>query len=171
MGHGWKTLSLAALLQLAACAATRTDIGGFKDADFGAFKHPAVLADTSDLMWRKDIEDCIASQLTKKGIATVIVSEVIPPTRSTSAEERMRMLQARGVDGVIVIEILEQGGAGWKPWFKAKSRVLEVPTGKGAWAADTFSKGNAFAGFDDVRRSYCEKVVDELLDQDILQHG
>ena len=100
---------------LAACAATKTDIAGFKDADFGGhpFTRPAVFADISDLVWRKDIEDCVASQLTKKGVATVIVSELIPPTRSTSAEERMGILKARGVDGLIVVELLEQGGANW----------------------------------------------------------
>ena len=59
----------------------------------------------------------------------------------------------------------------WKPWFRAKSRVFEVPTGKVAWVADSKSRGNALAGFADLRRSYCEDISDELVKQGVVHHG
>lgn len=50
-----------------------------------------------------------------------------------------------------------------KPWAKMSTHVLDVASGRKAWVASSYTGGNAFASFEDIRNSYCKKILEQML--------
>lgn len=55
-----------------------------------------------------------------------------------------------------------------KPRANYSAILLEVKSGNAVWKADAFSRGNAFASFDDLAVSVAEESVKQLLDDGLF---
>ena len=55
-----------------------------------------------------------------------------------------------------------------KPWAEMRTFVLDVASGRKARVASSFTGGNAFASFQDIRKSYSKKIVEQLLADRVL---
>ena len=42
------------------------------------------------------------------------------------------------------------------------TEVIDLESGIKLWVASSHTGGNAFADFNDIRKSYCKKIADEL---------
>jgi hypothetical protein len=150
-------LGAAFLLPLAGCGAPAR-MAGYTDPDFVGrrFEHPAVVVESSDLRIRRELEAGLVRQLTLLEIPAESVVELVPPTRVMSRPELDALLRTRGVDGVIVIEVLDEGidqaavtagvradaatydGEGTTPGpgpVRATARLVDLATGRTAWLA------------------------------------
>ena len=50
-----------------------------------------------------------------------------------------------------------------KPWAKFTTKLFDVSSGVNAWVATAFTGGNAYANFNTVVNSFCDKIVQQLL--------
>jgi hypothetical protein len=80
-----------------------TSITSFKDPEFTGrtFRHLAVLADTSDLRWRHDLEAQMARSLRSRSLDAVESNIVIPPTRTWTEAQQRQALAGKGVDAYL----------------------------------------------------------------------
>lgn len=56
-----------------------------------------------------------------------------------------------------------------KPWEVLQAKLVDTRTGKAVWVAETRSRGNAFADFDDLKRSMSSKIAQELKKDGLLK--
>src|ERR1051325_6729324 len=78
-------------------------ITSFTDPEFSGrpFKRLAVLADTSDLGWRHDLEDALVRSLRSRDLGAVESHTVIPPTRGWTEAQRREALAGKGLDAYL----------------------------------------------------------------------
>jgi hypothetical protein len=95
----------------AGCAYRQFDgipaITSFKDPAYAGaeFKRIAIIADLSDLEWRKRLESRMTESFKEWGIMAVESNMLIPPTRQWSPEERLNVLAKNGVDGYLSVTV------------------------------------------------------------------
>jgi hypothetical protein len=102
---------LVALFALVATSCVRTKITSFKDPDYAGrmFSRPAVVADIGDLRQRQTFEASLGAELAKRGVPVWLSTQIIPPTREYSPEQRMQMLTSAGMDSLIVVSVSGEG--------------------------------------------------------------
>lgn len=78
-------------------------ITAFKDPAFATVTYArlAVIVDTSDLVWRRDLELKLAESLRREGFQSVEGFKVLAPTRTWSESEKVEALALNGVDGYL----------------------------------------------------------------------
>lgn len=173
---------------VAGCSRTQTSVKAFRDPGFAgrSLKRPAVLCQSKDLQRRQLLEDCMVEELSGQGVLAEATIRVLPPTREYTQEEWLARLAENNIDALVLIDVGEigvkdlsgptqtysqtaaRGLTGLKPWEQVNTKVVEVSTGNTAWVASSFSSGNAFASFEHVQKSYCRKVVKEMLGSQIF---
>jgi hypothetical protein len=55
-----------------------------------------------------------------------------------------------------------------KPWAKITTRVIDLRGGRVAWLAETDTRGNGFADFDDIRKSYARSLARQMQEDHVL---
>ncbi len=91
-----------AVLMLAGCQKS-VEMASFRDPGFPTARYARVmvLADTSDLIWRKALESGMVASLRELGVRAIESTSIMAPTRSWSPEERRAAIAAAGVDGIL----------------------------------------------------------------------
>jgi len=109
MKTSYATVVLVMTLILGGCAST--DITAFKDPAFKTvtFRRILVVANTSDLGERQNIESRMVESFQKAGIFAMQSLELFPPTRSFSGEQKIELLKNAKLDAYISINIGESG--------------------------------------------------------------
>lgn len=102
------------LLLLAGCSSP-VHLISFKDPAFRTtqFRRILVLADSTNVVWRKLVEAAVVNAITDRGILAMESSEVIPPTRVWGASERRDSMLAAGTDAVLQCSTEDAGADEW----------------------------------------------------------
>jgi len=204
------TIVTIAIVLLAGCATTK--MTSFKDPAFQSisFKRILVVANTSDLEWRRKIETRMVKSFQDIGVFAIEGVQLFPPTREPTADEKVDILIKNKVDAYVSVSVGESGvkeeyvpstesttktkgsvrvsgdradyaeksttkvDGGYtlsKPWAGFQTKLFDVSSGQNAWVASSFTGGNAFADFSTVINSYCDKVVDQLIEDGLIKKG
>ncbi|GIU70438.1 MAG: hypothetical protein KatS3mg002_1674 [Candidatus Woesearchaeota archaeon] len=91
------------------CAST--NITSFKDPDYenAKFNKILVLANTTDLSDRKELESYMVSEFSNFGIIAMESFRLFPPTRNLSDQEMIDLLLKNHIDAIITINVGESG--------------------------------------------------------------
>lgn len=106
------TLLLAlAPIMLGGCAFLKMPVGSyepakitsFKDPDFSSasFRRIAVIVDTTELAWRRDLEDAMSRSLRSRHVDGIASYIVIPPTRHWDETQQRQALAGKGLDAYL----------------------------------------------------------------------
>jgi hypothetical protein len=193
-----KTLVLFVLIAGAGCAST--NLTSFKDPAFHntTFSHILIIANTSDLQWRQNLESRMVEAFKDAGVDAVQSIILFPPTRNLSTDEKVDLLVKNNIDAYLSINVGESGvqsvyvppigktvvegnqvyedpnkivGGNYtlsKPWANFQTSLHETSSGSTAWIANSSTGGNAYANFSTVINSYCDKVVKQLKEDGLI---
>jgi len=101
---------VALLLTSSAASAFRsTDIESYTDPDYTGYQPKKVMlvVEGASQEMRTEIEERLTKEFEKKGVEAIPNRKLFPPTREFSTEERMKVLEAQGVDSALVVTIGE----------------------------------------------------------------
>jgi S1-C subfamily serine protease len=168
------------VFSVTACASTSiTSVVSPKAPVYGAGQI-LVVAAYSDLGWRTDVE----MGFQNRHPAFVASVQVLDVDQLNDAEA----IFARITSDAIIDAILFLGAKGSglsqsflateyytgtisKPWAKTYATLFDEVDAKIVWQADASTRGNAYASWSDVRKSFIGKIVDQLEADGLLNSG
>jgi hypothetical protein len=200
-------VGLITLFSLFGCASTK--MTSFKDPAFQSvsFKRILVVANTSDLEWRRKIEARMVQAFREVGVFAIEGVQLFPPTRELTDDEKVNILLQNNIDAYVSVSVGESGvkevyvpptgsttktegkvrvsgnqadyeeksttriHGGYtlsKPWADFETKLFDVSSGQNAWLASSHTGGNAYANFNTVINSYCDKVVEQILEDGLI---
>lgn len=103
------SISLLMLFFLVSCASTR--MTSFKDPDYQntKFKRILIVANTSDLEERQELESKMVEAFTEDGVFALESYKLFPPTRELTDKEKVELLLKNNIDAFISISVGENG--------------------------------------------------------------
>ena len=107
------------------------------------------------LMLENEIDACLMVYFGERGIQQVQIPLVSKNTTG-KMEEHGNRLEYKETTTYIGGQIVD------KPYAEFEMKLYDVYNGKMAWIADSFTGGNAYADFNTVYSSFCNKIVDQL---------
>jgi hypothetical protein len=115
-----------------------------------------------DLMIGNKIDGCLMIYFGEKGIEQVQIPIIGSKTKGTVTNN------SRGADyesqtTYIGGQILD------KPYAEFEIKLFDVINGRMAWIASSFTGGNAYANFNTVYNSFCDKIVDKLSQDNLIR--
>lgn len=57
------------------------------------------------------------------------------------------------------------------PWAQMQTSLIDTATGQKAWIASSYTGGDEFTNFDNIRTSYCKEVLRQLIADGLLQEN
>ncbi len=200
-------VGLVIVVFIVSCASTK--MTSFRDPAFQSvsFNRILVVANTSDLEWRRKIEGKMAQAFRDVGVFAIEGVQLFPPTRELTDSEKVKILLQNNIDAYVSVSVGESGvkevyvpptgsttktegdirvtgnrahyeeksttriHGGYtlsKPWADFETKLFDVTTGQNAWLASSHTGGNAYANFSTVINSYCDKVVEQLLEDRLI---
>lgn len=101
-----RIFSCALLALLPACAGIATDIAAVRSPDFAGqtYAKICVSAPDSDIRLSKGVEDALAAELTKAGVDSVQLSELLFVGRQHEESEVATKVRTSGADGFLVLK-------------------------------------------------------------------
>jgi hypothetical protein len=187
-----KVLVLFLVIVIGGCASTNMTSFKDPAFQNVKFKRILVIANTSDLQWRQKLESRMVGAFNDGGIDAMQSIFLFPPTRNLSPEDKVNLLMQNNIDAYLSINVGESGvqnvyvpaigktvvegnqvyedpnkivGGNYtlsKPWATFRTTLQDASSGSTAWVANSSTGGNAYASFNTVINSYCEKVVEQL---------
>lgn len=58
-----------------------------------------------------------------------------------------------------------------KPWAQFDAKLFDASNGQNAWMASAFTGGNAYANYNTVVNSFCDKTVEQLVNDGVVQEA
>ncbi|MDR3625561.1 MAG: hypothetical protein P4L45_01935 [Ignavibacteriaceae bacterium] len=111
-----------------------------------------------DLMLDNKIDGCLIINFGEQGVQEIS----IPITGSTS--------QTKITGNSITTSTQYIGGQTFnKPYAEFELKLYDVSNGKMAWTANSFTGGNAYANFNTVYSSFCNRIVDRLSQDNLIR--
>lgn len=186
------------VIAIAGCASTNMisfKDPAFQNATFSRI---LVIANSSDLQWRQKLESRMVEAFKDAGVDAMQSIFLFPPTRNLSIDEKVDLLVKNNIDAYLSINVGESGvqsvyvppigktvvegnqvyqdpnkivGGNYtisKPWAEFQTSLHEASSGSTAWIANSSTGGNAYANFNTVINSYCDKVVEQLKQDGLL---
>lgn len=118
-----------------------------------------------ELLNQNSIDAYISVDVGESGVQDVYV----PPTgSSTTTKGEVSVYGNRAQYEEKSTTTVQGGYTLSKPWAQFKTELHDVSSGSNAWIASSFTGGNAYANFDDVINSYCDKVVEQLKNDGLI---
>ena len=98
---------IALLLSSPVLAFRSTDVESFTDPDYQGYQPRKVMivVESENQEMRSEIEERLTKELEKKGVAVVTNRRVFPPTRQYSAEEKLKVFEAQGIDSALIVTV------------------------------------------------------------------
>jgi hypothetical protein len=98
---------IALLLSSPVLAFRSTDVESFTDPDYQGYQPRKVMivVESENQEMRSEIEERLTKALEKKGVAVVTNRRVFPPTRQYSAEEKLKVFEAQGIDSALIVTV------------------------------------------------------------------
>ena len=144
-----------------------TENGVFALESYKLFPPTRELTDEEkvDLLLKNNIDAFISISVGESGVNEVY----IPQTSSTTKTEGDVNVYGNTARYKAKSTTTYQGGYTLnKPWAKFETKLYDVANGQMAWISSSFTKGNAYANRNTVINSYCGKIVDQLLEDNLI---
>ena len=113
------------------------------------------------IMIENQIDGCLMIYFGDKGIQQVQI-----PVIGTRTKGQMNVIgnqiYSKEKTDYIGGQILD------KPYAEFEMKLFDVTSGKMAWIADSYTGGNAYANFNTVYNSFCEKTVEKLSKDNLI---
>lgn len=146
-----------------------SEVGVFALESFKLFPPTRELTDEDkvDLLLKNNIDSFVSISVGESGVSQVY----IPQTSSTTKTTGNVNIYGNTASYRQKSKTTYQGGYNVnKPWAEFETKLYDVSNGQMAWIASSFTGGNAYANKNTVINSYCEKTVDQLLEDNLIQN-
>ena len=118
-----------------------------------------------DLLLKNNVDSFISISVGESGVSDVY----IPQTSSTTKTEGNVNVYGNTARYKEKSTTTYQGGyTVHKPWAQFETKLYDVSNSRMAWIASSFTGGNAYANKNTVMNSYCDKTVDQLLEDKLI---
>lgn len=101
---------LVAVFSLALSACVTTSVKSYTDDDFRARKVAKMVVDLNQLPppMRDAVESEISIKMTRMGVASTLITQVIPPTREVNPEQAKDLILKGGFDAILTIRMTDE---------------------------------------------------------------
>ena len=148
-------------------------VEAFKDAGVFAVEGVLFFPPTRTFSNEEKVDLLVSSNL--DGYISVSVGDAgttevyVPPTSSTTTTKGSASVYGNQATYKSKSTTSYSGGYTLsKPWAEFDTKLVDVSSGQTAWVASSFTGGNAYANLNTVINSYCDKVVEQLIQDGLV---